>query len=332
MKPKLIVAALLTVLFFIVPVGAGQQGREHTFRGRVEKVDAASGTLMVDGEAVEGWMAAMTMTYRVENRDVLSTLKEGDAITATVVDGDVTTLHSVKLDASRPAAASTGPDELPPLSYICPTPGEETVIEADPGTCPGSGAALVPVRLVTAYSCLRVQLPPQDAPGTCRVDRTPLVPITAALTFTCKGDPDVDELEPGACPDGSPRVKKFTRRPHGDHNPRHGGLLFMASDQWHHLEGTFVAPDIFRVYFYDDMTRPIGAAGFAARTVLADANATAVGEPFVLATALGAPPNTIAAAVPGAKLPMNLKLYVKFNPKDKEQVFDFTFPEYSKEP
>jgi hypothetical protein len=158
------------------------------------------------------------------------------------------------------------------------------------------------------------------------------VPITAALTFTCKGDPSVDEMEPGTCPDGSPMIKKFTRRPHGDHNPRHGGLLFMASDQWHHLEGTFVSPNVFRVYFYNDMTQPLGAAGFSARAVLANANAEAVGEPVTLATSMGAPANTLSATIPNAKTPTNVKLFVKFNPNDKEQVFDFQFPEYSKEP
>lgn len=326
---------VLPAVFLLVATGtlgvsmAAQQPREHTFRGRVEKVDAATGTLMVNGEAVEGWMAAMTMMYRVDNPDVLTSLKAGDAITATVYDGDVTTLHAVRLDASRVAPVA---DELPPLSFICPSPGEENVIEAEPGACPGSGAPLVPVRLVTAYSCLRVQLPPQDAPGICRYDRTPLVPITAALTFTCKGDPSVEELTPGTCPDGSPRIKKFTRRPHGDHNPRHGGLLFMASDQWHHLEGTFVAPGVFRVFFYNDMTQPLGAAGFLGRAVVTDANATPVGEPFTLAFDPKAPPNTLNAPVPDAKPPLNLKLYLRFSPGEKEQAFDFTFPDFSTEP
>ena len=36
--------------------------------------------------------------------------------------------------------------------------------------------------------------------------------------------------------------------------------------------------------------------------------------------------------MPGATLPANFTLRVKFKPDDKERVFDFTFNDYSKEP
>src|SRR5262245_28924290 len=71
--------------------------KEHIFRGKVMKVDPAAKTLTVDGENVEGWMAAMTMTYSADKPDVYDTVKVGDQITAKVYDGDFATLHDVQV-------------------------------------------------------------------------------------------------------------------------------------------------------------------------------------------------------------------------------------------
>jgi hypothetical protein len=83
-------------------VGAGQPAskpgpsNEHAFRGYVESVEP-DGTIMVNGENVEGWMGPMTMMYGVDSKDVLGRLKVGDRISAKVYDGDFKTLHAVEI-------------------------------------------------------------------------------------------------------------------------------------------------------------------------------------------------------------------------------------------
>ena len=44
----------------------------------------------------------------------------------------------------------------------------------------------------------------------------------------------------------------------------------MADDAWHHLEGTYPGPGLFRVFFYDDWTRPLPPEGFSARAIIKD--------------------------------------------------------------
>lgn len=76
--------------------GEGQVA-EFDFAGTVEAVDAAARTVAVLNDDVPGWMGSMTMSYALNPPDMLTTLKVGDRITATVRAGDFATLYGVQV-------------------------------------------------------------------------------------------------------------------------------------------------------------------------------------------------------------------------------------------
>jgi len=89
--------ALIGTILCLFLATAVAQKKSYTFKGKVEKVDAAAKKITVNGEKVEGWMDSMTMLYSVDKEDMLKTLKVGDQITAKVFEGDYTVLHEVKV-------------------------------------------------------------------------------------------------------------------------------------------------------------------------------------------------------------------------------------------
>jgi hypothetical protein len=73
--------------------------------------------------------------------------------------------------------------------------------------------------------------------------------------------------EPAALPAQAahdhPQAPEATHKPshaHQDHDAKHGGAFFMALDEQHHLEGILVSPGTFRVFLYDDHSRPVSAS------------------------------------------------------------------------
>ena len=101
------IGVVLGIALLLPTTHAQQRGKkEYTFRGKVEKIDTKAKTLTVNGENVEGWMSAMTMTYGVDKQDVIDHVKVGDQITAKVYDGDAKTLYDVKV---VPPKSSTAP-------------------------------------------------------------------------------------------------------------------------------------------------------------------------------------------------------------------------------
>lgn len=94
---KLLRTTGIATLLALATISFGQTNadkKSHQFHGKVEAVTADS--LKVNGEKVEGWMDAMTMSYKVDDKKVLKTVKVGDEITATVYDGDYS-LHKVQV-------------------------------------------------------------------------------------------------------------------------------------------------------------------------------------------------------------------------------------------
>ncbi len=98
-------------LFLIAAYGQGGNAgkKEFTFKGKVEKVDEKAKSLTVNGEAVPGWMSAMTMNYTVDNQDVFKKVKPGDQITAKVYEGDFKVLHNVQAAPANNAGKKKAP-------------------------------------------------------------------------------------------------------------------------------------------------------------------------------------------------------------------------------
>jgi Cu/Ag efflux protein CusF len=102
----------------LLPVDAQPTGKkEYAFRGRVEQFDASTKRLTVSTEAIEGWMGAMTMAFKISNEDMLPGLKPGDQITAKVYDGDFT-LYDVALVSQTRTPSVEGPTAAPNTSGV----------------------------------------------------------------------------------------------------------------------------------------------------------------------------------------------------------------------
>jgi hypothetical protein len=231
---------------------------------------------------------------------------------------------------SQPSQTPAAP-QVPPVSWTCTMHAE--VVDNQPGKCPICSMTLVPIRLALVWSCSAHPEVTKPAAGSCPICRRDLIRVTKALSFTCRVHPKVDVIDPGKCPICKRTlVVKYTIRPHGDHNPKHGGSFLMASNNWH-LEVTHPAKGLFRLYVYDAYSKPFSPPGLAARIV--EANTTAgsdrrnsVAIPFV--------PNRrggyLEARVPDLATPANVGVKVRFEAHDDEYPCDFLFYDYSVEP
>jgi hypothetical protein len=199
--------------------------------------------------------------------------------------------------------------------------------------------ALVAVRLELDWSCPVHTSVIEAKAGRCPICRRNLVQVTASVSWICTGHPEVTANSPGPCSlDGRPMVVARARRPHGDHNPRHGGIFFMAADNTHHLEGTYPRAGVFRVFLYDEYTRPLALKGVTARAVTKEtvdqsSNVPRDLEAFPLRPSRD---GTYLEAQLGpratAQVPLQVTAKIRFAPDAAEQRFDFSFQTVTNEP
>lgn len=96
--------------------------KTYNLRGKVVSTNAQTGEVTLDHEAIPGFMAAMTMAYKLKDPSILSELHPGDRITADLLvsenpDADVFLDHIVVVSQARA-------DYKPAAQYHVPAPGD----------------------------------------------------------------------------------------------------------------------------------------------------------------------------------------------------------------
>lgn len=221
--------------------------------------------------------------------------------------------------------------DLPPLVYVCPMHSDQVAHED--GECPICKMGLEPMRLDQVYTCPVHAVVAEKSPGKCPICGRPLGEITVSVAWRC-GDVDKDLMAPQRCNDGTPAIRVQRAAAHGNHNPQHGGQFFMAQDYWHHVEGVYPSPGVFRLYVYDDYTKPLPAekvAAVRARLVTEESDPQTFAVKEVASVPLTPADNGayLEATIEAVPLPANLTLQAALTADGEEQRFDFTFADFS---
>jgi protein SCO1 len=107
----------------VVPPAVGEL-KTFSIRGRIVSVDATKGSVLLDHQAVPGFMDAMTMSYKLKDPAVASELHPGDRIVAKLLVTKVGDGYAdPKLDEVD-VIAQAKPDYKPPVDYHVPAQGD----------------------------------------------------------------------------------------------------------------------------------------------------------------------------------------------------------------
>ncbi len=94
----------------------------YHMRGKVVSTDTAHGIVVIDHEAIPGFMDAMSMPYQLKDPSIAGELHPGDTITADVLVSK-TSEETVVLDHIV-VIAQAKPDYKPTMFYHVPAPGD----------------------------------------------------------------------------------------------------------------------------------------------------------------------------------------------------------------
>ena len=119
---------------------------------------------------------------------------------------------------------------------------------------------------------------------------------------------------------------------HMDHSPQHGGTVFMAPDSFHHIEGTFPEPGLFRLYATDNYREAVDVSGWTGRAVTLEEYDEAADE-FVEVNAFELFPSPdgaylealIPTSDPNYDAPAEITAKVIFEEDFPAERFDFIF-------
>ena len=105
---------------------AAAPGELKTFpiRGRIVSVDAAKGSVLLDHEAVPGFMDAMTMSYKLKDPGILSELHPGDRVTAKLLVHQTADGFEDPMLDEIVIVAQARPDYKPAVEYHVPAAGD----------------------------------------------------------------------------------------------------------------------------------------------------------------------------------------------------------------
>ena len=121
---------------------------------------------------------------------------------------------------------------------------------------------------------------------------------------------------------------------HMDHTPRHGGTVFMAPDSFHHIEGTYPEPGVFRIYATDNYREPVDVSTWGGRAVT-DEEYDEKTDEYIEVAAFDLVPSPrgeyLEALIPDGAVPSDVSARVIFQQDFPAEKFDFIFAELSGE-